>query len=92
MESLEDSKRPSGLKGEVMSMAQELATLADTVFDEPPLSKSEVRLLKTVASGSIAHYKQRSAKKLMQHRADGGYDRRQIPPKVGGDAHGIPLA
>jgi len=35
---------------------------------------------------------QRSAKKLMQHRTDGGYDRRQIHPRVGGDDHGIPLA
>jgi len=35
---------------------------------------------------------QRSAKKLMQHSADGGYDRRQRHPRVGGDDHGIPLA
>ena len=36
--------------------------------------------------------KQRSAKKLMQHSANGGYDRRQRHPRVGGDDHGIPLA
>jgi hypothetical protein len=35
---------------------------------------------------------QRSAKKLMQHSADGGYDRRQIHPRGGGHDHGIPLA
>ena len=37
-------------------------------------------------------YKQRSAKKLMQNSADGGYDRRQRHPRVGGDDHVIPLA
>ncbi len=36
--------------------------------------------------------KQRSAKKLMQNSADGGYDRRQRHPRVGGDDHVIPLA
>jgi len=35
---------------------------------------------------------QRSAKKLMQNSADGGYDRRQRHPRVGGDDHVIPLA
>src|SRR6266851_8085341 len=36
-------------------------------------------------------FKQRSAKKLMQNSADGGYDRRQRHPRVGGDDHVIPL-
>ena len=41
---------------------------------------------------SKVFYKQRSAKKLMQHSADGGYARRQTHPRGGGDDHGIPLA
>ena len=36
--------------------------------------------------------KQRSAKKLMQHSAAGGYARRQIHSRGGVDDHGISLA
>jgi len=48
-----------------------------------------------IEAGAAKHpgqNQQRSAKKLMQNSADGGYDRRQRHPRVGGDDHVIPLA
>ena len=44
------------------------------------------------AHSADCHVFQRSGKKLMQHSADDGYDRRQIHPRGGGDDHVISLA
>ena len=58
---------------------------------ELSLNESDVQQMTAQLREGIVK-KQRSAKKLMQHKADGGYARRQIQPRVGGDDHGIPLA
>jgi hypothetical protein len=66
--------------------------LCASVFSIPLRKGAIQKMVERVSEAIAPHYKQRSAKKLMQHRADGGYDRRQIHPRVGGDDHGIPLA
>src|SRR5437016_1244846 len=51
-------------------------------------------LVETVLSmlTPVSHFKQRSAKKLMQPRDHSGSARRQTAPRQGGDDHGLPLA
>src|SRR5262249_1372634 len=43
-----------------------------------------------IGVATLTEKNQRSAKKLMQHSADGRYDHRQIHHRLGGDDHGIP--
>jgi hypothetical protein len=55
------------------------------------IQRFEGHIAQYLGDGLLVYF-QRSAKKLMQNSADGGYDRRQRHPRVGGDDHVIPLA
>src|SRR5215510_4334987 len=68
-------------------------TTADKYFAPKPGTMPPTQpVLEGARPWSHTFFIQRSAKKLMQHSADGGYARRQIQTRVGGDDHGIPLA